>query len=445
MPTRKTKVVALTEKRIQDLAAPATGRITVYDANVPGLIVRVTASGAKSFSVFKKLAGRPVRVHIGSTSETTLAEARTAAKEIVAAIAKGVDPGAARRQAKQEPTLKDLWAHYLEFHAKPRKKSWPDDERQYNKYLAAWHNKRLSAIRPADVEKWHGRMAKDHGPIQANRTLALLSTMLNKAGGGVGWAGPNPCQPVANFPERSRERFLAPAEIGAFFTALAAEDPFWQAFFLLCLFTGARRGNIASMAWAEIDLEHGVWHLPGNKSKNKRPASIALCPPALAILRKRKEQANGSPWVFPSGRNDGHLVDPRKAWNRILAAMRQCPHCNAVVGAKPKTCPKCKKALPAPEPIDLHMHDLRRTQGSWQAAMGISLAIIGKSLGHVDLKSTQIYSRLQIDPVRDAVGRTATALLTAGKIELSPEGTVKLLETTAEPVEDADDGDATSS
>jgi integrase len=118
----------------------------------------------------------------------------------------------------------------------------------------------------------------------------------------------------------------------------------------------------------------------------------------LAILKTRHDQRNGSPYVFPAFKGDGHLIDPRKSWNRILTAAK----------------------------IDnLHMHDLRRTQGSWQAAMGISMAIIGKTLGHADLKSTQVYARLQLDPVKDAVGKTATAFLDAAKVDMGADGTVK--------------------
>ena len=68
------------------------------------------------------------------------------------------------------------------------------------------------------------------------------------------------------------------------------------------------------------------------------------------------------------------------------------------------------------------MHDLRRTQGSWQAAMGISLAIIGKSLGHADLKSTQVYSRLQLDPVKDAVSRASGAMVEAAGVQIKGNG-----------------------
>jgi len=408
MPTQK-QSFAFTQKRIEDLPAPKTGRTCIHDTKVPGLVVRVTAAGCKTYYVYRKLAGRPVRIRVGSTAELTVDQARIHAEELNGTIAKGINPQVEKRQARKEATMRgitlhDLWEAYLDFHAKPRKRTWKDDERQYNKYLKAWHRRKLSSIQPNDVAKWHGRLAKDHGPIQANRTKALLATMFSKGAKNVGWTGPNPCKDVPNFPEHSRERFLLPNEMKAFFSALAAEEPYWQAFFLLCLFTGSRRGNVAGMAWSELDMDNAVWHIPAEKCKNKKATAIALCPPAVAILQKRKEENNGSPWVFPAAWGNGHLIDPRKAWDRITEAANL---------------------------DDLHMHDLRRTQGSWLAAMGISLAIIGKTLGHADLKSTQVYSRLQLDPVKEAVGRTADAMLQAGQLTIA-NGTVELLESTAE-------------
>lgn len=376
-----------TEASIRALSAPPKGRMYCHDAKCPGLQVCVTQAGGKTYYYRKRVNGPSVRVRLGTTQELSVEAARKAVATLGGQVAQGGDPAAERRQKREEPILSRLWEAYLELHAKPRKKSWKDDERQYAKYMGSLQGKRLSAITKPLVAKWHAQIAQDHGPVQANRSKALLATMFSKGASAVGYAGPNPCVGVASLPERSRERFLLPAEMGSFFKALAAEEPYWQAFFLLCLFTGSRRGNVASMAWQEIDLENAVWHIPGGKTKNKRPTSVALCAPAQAILKKRHEERNGSLWVFPSVRGDEPLVDPRKAWRRVLAAASI---------------------------TDLHIHDLRRTQGSWQAAMGISLAIVGKTLGHVDLKSTQVYARLQLDPVKDAVGRTATALLKAG-------------------------------
>jgi len=64
---------------------------------------------------------------------------------------------------------------------------------------------------------------------------------------------------------------------------------------------------------------------------------------------------------------------------------------------------------------DLKIHDLRRTLGSWQAAAGVSLPIIGKSLGHRTTTATAIYARMNLDPVRESVSAAVTAMMTAGK------------------------------
>jgi integrase len=364
------------KKRLEAITPPASGRTVYHDTATPGLTLRVTANGQKSFCFYRKFRGSPVRKKLGDFPETTVENARKACQAESGKAAQGIDPRADRRSQREEPKLSALWEQYLELHAKPRKRTWQDDQRQYDKYLSSLRNKRLVEITDTVVAKWHGAIAKDHGPIQANRCKALLATMFSKASKHVGYSGVNPCIGVPNFPEKSRERFLLPAEMEAFFHALAGEDPYWQAFFLLCLFTGSRRGNVASMEWTELDLTNALWHIPSDKTKNKRPTTISLCAPALAILQTRYDRRNGSPYVFPAFKGDGHMIDPRKSWDRVLRT----------AGIE-----------------NLHMHDLRRTQGSWQAAMGISLAIIGKSLGHADLKSTQVYSRLQLDPVKDAV------------------------------------------
>jgi integrase len=66
---------------------------------------------------------------------------------------------------------------------------------------------------------------------------------------------------------------------------------------------------------------------------------------------------------------------------------------------------------------DLHLHDLRRTLGSFQAAMGASLTIIGRSLGHRDQAATAIYSRINLDPVRASVDAAAAAIAAAGTVK----------------------------
>ena len=383
---------------MQLLQPPANGRQYVYDEKAAGLAICITATGGKTFYLYRWSAGRPVRVRLGKFPNLSISQARDAAAELTGELAKGVDLVAERRAKRQERTLKELYDDWLEVHAKPRKRTWKDDERQWNKYIAdTFGTRRLSSLKTSEIAKWHAKTGKDSGHVQANRAKALLATLLNHAVR-IGLLVANPCRSAPNFPEQSRERFLLPAEMKTFFDALAVVGEPWHDFFQLALFTGTRRGNVASMAWAEIDLDRTTWTIPASKTKNKRPAVIALSPPAVMILRNRWEMFGPSEYVFPSSSVTGHIVDPRKAWERL----------------------RTESGL-----TDLRMHDLRRSLGSWQAAAGASLAIIGASLGHADLKSTQVYARLQLDPVRTAVSKAAAAMMEAGG--------VKLLEAYSEP------------
>lgn len=379
------------KRRIEALGLPASGREQFRDARTPGLVLRVTPNGTKTFSVYKKVAGRPLRCKLGTFPEMTVEQARKQARRRIGAMADGVDPVAARRAIREAPTLQDLFDHWIA-HAKAHKKTWKDDQRQFEKYMGRLKNRRLTEISTADVAKWHRRIAQDHGPYMANRCRALLSAMFNK-GHEIGHADRNPCEGVKRFQEESRDRFLQPAEMRPFFAALKEEPPLWRDFWLLALFSGARRGNVAGMAWKDIDLDAGVWYLPGWKTKGGLPLAIVLPPPAVAILRTRHEDCAGSPWVFPADTASGHIVDPRKSWRRVLKA-------SGIENLRP--------------------HDLRRSLGSWQAIAGASLPIIGASLGHRDPKATAVYARLQLDPVRTSVNGAVESMLAAGGLLEGP-------------------------
>ena len=64
---------------------------------------------------------------------------------------------------------------------------------------------------------------------------------------------------------------------------------------------------------------------------------------------------------------------------------------------------------------NLRIHDLRRSLGSWQAATGANLSVIGKTLGHKNTSTTAIYARLNLDPVRESMSKAANAMFSAIK------------------------------
>jgi len=381
------KRIPFTVVALHVAACPAgKDRIWIYDTRQPGLALMLTAAGAKTFYLYRKVHGRPQRVRLGVFPEVTVEQARKFAKQKIGDIANGRDPMADRREARVKGmNLGDLFVWFLSDWAKPRKRSWRDDENRYEKHLKPWAARRLTDITRVDVAALHRRIADETSGATANRVLALLSTMFNK-GRLIGWEKDNPCRGVEKFKETSRERFLNADELQRMFAAIETSDTVWQHFFKLLLFTGARRGNLMSAMWSEIDLNNAQWTIPGEKFKNGKSMTIALTGPAMEILKSRKD--NGSQYVFPSDRRDGHITKPEHAWRDI-----------------------CKRAkLPG-----VRIHDLRRTAGSWMVAGGASLAVVGKALGHRTQQTTAVYARLELDPIRKSLESATAAMIAATK------------------------------
>jgi integrase len=222
----------------------------------------------------------------------------------------------------------------------------------------------------------HNRIGKENGKYEANRALAYIRAIYNKMID-WGWEGTNPAAKIQKFKEQKRDRFILHDELPKFMEALETEpNRDMRDFFLMCLYTGARCGNVLSMRWEDIDFSIKEWRIPD--TKNGEPVRIPLIEEALEILNDRSWLKGSSmPWVFPSRERkkskSGHLEEPKAAWKRILDR----------AGLK-----------------NLRIHDLRRTLASYQAIAGTSLLIIGKSLGHKSPQSTTIYAWLSNDPVR---------------------------------------------
>lgn len=433
-----------TKKTLDGLTLPEDGkRFTFTDTKMPGLELRITAKGTKTFSCQRwiKDTARPERVTLGRYPAMTIDQARKAALRVNSAIAEGDNPAAIRRQLKGEPTLAELFHDYLERHAKKKKRTWPEDQRSFNKYVATALGKRkLSTLTRRDFATLHAGISRT-APIQANRVIAMCSSVFGWATDTGQWEGANPAAGIKRNPEKERDRFLQSSELPRFFQALAAEpSDIVRDYILASLLTGARRSNVLGMRWEELELEEGAWRIPDSKAKNGQSQLVTLPPQLVTVLEERRQNIRG-PWVFPGTGKTGHFAEPRKGWERILARAQALGIVKALADheawQEAQLIEAAELALFQPRQImkryadainrhdidpdsfalkDLRIHDLRRTLGSWQAKHGASLAIIGKSLNHKSLKATAIYARLDADPVRDSVTRAVDNLLAAGGI-----------------------------
>lgn len=373
----------LTKRVVDRAACPSVGQIFLRDADLPGFAVRLT-QGRKTFILEKRIRGRVRRLTIGPYGPLTVEQARDKAEHLAGRIANGEDPAQDRLDARAELTFGELIATYLERHG-PRKKTVRADKNRLERHVTDWKTWRLSAITRPEVARRHHRIGAS-APYDANRLLALLSRMFNLGRVWGVYAGENPTAGVERFPEVKRDRFVQPDELPRLFKALDLEpDPYVKTAFKISLLTGARIGEVVSMQWNHVSLDQALWRLP--ETKAGRPHLLPLPGPVLAALRELP-RLEGSPFVFPSHGKRGHLTDLSRAWARL-----------------------CERANLS----DLRIHDLRRTLGSWLAVSGASLTLIGKVLNHSQVSTTQIYARLNLDPVRVALEANAAKMLEIAK------------------------------
>jgi integrase len=383
LPRKINFTVASLEK-----AACPTGkdRVWLYDLRTPALALMITDKGAKAFYVYRKVNGMPQRVRLGGFPDITIEQARKQCAITTAAIAQGIDPMQERRAVRRSMPLQELFDRYTKDHAALRSsdRTRVTDKSRFDTCFEDWTARKLSTITDHHVREKHIELGRTKGQVTANRAMQLLRRMFN-------WARIEP-NPVRNgvvdfFKEYTRDRFVQADELPRFIKAVNKEpNADIRDYVLMSLWTGARRSNVVSMRWDELNLASATWAIPAEKAKAQEAMKIHLSEPALEILGAR--QNNGSEWVFPSRGKSGHLEEPKAGWKRILKAANI---------------------------TNLHLHDLRRTLGSWQAAAGASLLTIGKSLGHTDTASTAIYSRLNLDDVRNSVDVAVKAMQVQAK------------------------------
>src|SRR5215203_1987599 len=212
MPTR------LTEKVVKALPSPEHSNKIVYDEELKGFGLRVTAAGAKAFVLNYRTSGQERRLTIGSYPEWSAAAARKQAEELKRHIDLGQDPMAQRREERQAPTMADLCALYQERHLTKKRASSQRDDRANIKgvILPRFGKEKASSIRYSDIEALHRELSV-RAPYRANRVIALLSRIFSLA---IRWEllKENPAAQIERNPEQMRTRHLSHDELDRLLT-----------------------------------------------------------------------------------------------------------------------------------------------------------------------------------------------------------------------------------
>ena len=312
------------------LPVPAKGNRVFYDHEdngVPGFGVRVTAKGHRSFvlSYWTRGGGRQRRYTIGDCDNWTTGAARIRARELKRLIEDGGDPLGDIESEREAPTVADLCDRYV---AEDLSRKRPGTVLNYQILLDRYvkphfglHAK-VQDVTFADIDALHRKVSKGGSPYAANRCIAVVSRMFSLA---IRWGmcDANPCRGIERNPEVKRTRYLSGDELTRLTAALSAHpDQDIASIFRLLLLTGARRGEVLAMRWADVDLGTGIWSKPGATTKQATDHVVPLSAPCRQLLSDIRERQTAKrrvlgEYVFPGAGSTGHVVSIKKAWKAL--------------------------------------------------------------------------------------------------------------------------------
>jgi integrase len=266
-------------------------------------------------------------------------------------------------------------------------------------------SRKVAAVELDDIDALH-RTISAKTPVRANRVRALLSKMFSLAS--TKWRSAykidhNPVQGSRRIREEGRRRYLGAEEMTRLMAAVDAHanQPAANAIRLLAL-TGARRAEVLSAQWTQFDLDGGDWTKPASGTKQNRRHHVPLSRDAVALLRGMRAEAEQATNVHNEGR---HVSQPKRDVSAYLFPVQR----RARNGAQHMTEIKSswRAVCKAAELSDVHLHDLRHSFASALVNAGQSLEVIGAMLGHSQISTTQRYSRLYVDTLREAAEQIA--------------------------------------
>jgi len=358
---------------------PKTKRYESWETNGKGFGLRVFPSGIKSFIFLYRFHGKNRRLTFGNYPDMTLADAHAAHAKARQVLRNGSDPATLEQDLKEEsrksPTVRRLVEEYLEKWAKPRKRSWKEDERILQKdVVSKWGKRKAKDVTRRDIVILLDAVVERGAIIQANRTLAVIRKMFNFALS-RGILETSPCVAIpAPSKENRRDRILDEKEINTLWSKLdnTKMEKATALALKLQLVTAQRKGEVATAEWKDFDLKKKWWTIPADKAKNNIPHRVPLTSIALNLLKEIKELAKESNWLFPSPLAGQHIAE-----TSIDHAIRKNADTFDIDHFTP--------------------HDLRRTAASQMTSMGIPRLVVGKILNHVEGGVTAVYDRHSYD------------------------------------------------
>lgn len=406
MPRKNSK--ALTDPGIAKIGkAPKGKRKELFDALAPGLCLRVTETGAKTWSCYYRLNGSNKRQTIGPWPAIKVAEARERAREVKEQARAGVDPKTVADAAKTAARTEADAATRTTFGAIAElyiRRECCDENNQpmrlkrgpayaaviRRELLPAWKDRQMADLRRGDLTAITDVIIDSGRPMAAHRVFEITKTLFNWAcdRGDVEFSPFAAMRPPVS--KVARDRVLTDAEIPlVWHGADALEYPFGPLVKLLLL-TGQRRSEVADMSWGEVNLEGREWLIPAARSKSQREHSVPLSSLAMEILGSLPRFTQGDYLISTTAGKkpvSGFGKAKERLDTNVLEIQREDDENAGLIPA-------------------WRFHDLRRTCRTGLAMLGCTEIVSERILNHAPKGLAGVYNRFQYaDEKRDGLQR----------------------------------------
>ena len=290
---------ALTDRTLKSLKPAARGKhYDLWDAVVPGLGVRVSDIGTKTFVLMKRYGDskNPTRGRLGMYGAISLDDARTKARNWQILLERGIDPRSEEKRQreaelrKRENSFAAVAEQFIKRHVAKTRKAAIVERELRREFINRWGNRPITDITQHDVVAVIDEVVERNAPYQAHNLLGHVRTLFNWAiARGVYGVDRSPCdrlRPAAVIGKKqARQRVLNDRELRAAWAATGELGyPYGQLFRLLIV-TGQRKSEVAEAGWSEFDLTKKLWTIPSDRMKADAAHVVPLSDDALDILK----------------------------------------------------------------------------------------------------------------------------------------------------------------
>ena len=298
-------------------------RFEIGDTKTPGLSVRITPNGIKTYVVFKRLNGKPKRITLGRSPDLSVENARNKAKKIIGEMAySGTDHNAEKKlEGIKKTTLGQVFEDY-QYASKLRPNTLSGYKLAIDRDFKDWKKKALNEINGLVVQKRHKKLGKK-SETSANKSMRVLRALFNFArdqyedSDGHSLFPDNPTRKLKRQwnHESRRKGHIAKHQLPDWFKAVnklpesnkRGHGKCARDYLIFILLTGLRRREASSLLWKDIDLEarRFIVRDPKNHDELWMPISDYL----LAMLKDLRNSST-SDKPFP-------IEEPRKFIQKV--------------------------------------------------------------------------------------------------------------------------------